>query len=131
MINVENRSQNYLKRFLIVGLISTCINYALFIIMYVFVMMRYDWAYVIGFLSGVACGYFLNHNWTFRLTSRYRWIDIVKYLTVYGASLSLGFICFRLVVNSFDVEPVVVNLGIILFTTFINYTGIRFWVFQS
>jgi putative flippase GtrA len=130
-MSVENMSRNYLQRFLIVGALSTCINYGIYMLVYLVLKMSYEWAFVIGFLSGIASGYFLNRAWAFQVKSTDHQRNIWKYLTVYTTTLLIGLTFFKWAVKGFGVDPIVANFGIILITTCINYAGTRFWVFRQ
>jgi putative flippase GtrA len=125
----ENVSQRSFQRFLVVGVSSTCVNYGVYLLIYLVVRMDYDLAFIIGFLSGVACGYLLNRAWTFQIRSgghkRYVW----RYLIVYITSLLIGLAVVRWSVKWLGLDPIIANLCPILVTTFINYVGIRHWVF--
>ena len=125
----KNASRRSLKRFLIVGVASTCVNYGTYLLTYLVLMMDYDLAFIIGFVSGVAFGYLLNRAWTFQVRSgahrRYVW----RYLAVYITSLLIGLILIRWSVNGLGVDPIIANLCTILVTTCINYVGTKFWVF--
>ncbi len=128
---VENVSHSPLKRFLIVGVASTCVNYGTYMLVYLIAMMSYELAFIIGFLSGTSCGYLLNRAWTFQVKLGDHRRDVWRYLTVYITSLLIGLTCVRWVVNGLGVDPIAANLGAILVTTCINYVGIRFWVFRQ
>jgi putative flippase GtrA len=123
--------QNPLLRFLIVGGASTCVNYGIYLLLYLVVLLRYEYAFIMGFLSGVAFGYLLNRSWTFQVRSGDHKRDVWRYFIVYTASLLVGLVCMRLAVEVLDVDPRVANLCIILVTTYTNYIGIRFWVFRK
>lgn len=128
---IKNVSQSPLQRFLIVGVASTCVNYGTYMLVYLVLMMSYDLAFIIGFLSGVACGYLLNRAWAFQVKLGDHRRDVWRYLTVYITSLSIGLTCVRWAVKGLGVDPIAANLCAILVTTCINYVGIRFWVFRQ
>ena len=78
-----------LGRFLVVGGLSTIVNYSSFY--YLLSQMR--WGYIhsasLGFLLGVLVGYYLNKAWTFGVEEANAFV-FLKYLSVYIASLISG-----------------------------------------
>jgi len=123
-------SQRLLLRFLIVGGASTVVNYGIYTVLYLGAMVHYDVAFIVGFMSGVVVGYLLNRAWTFQVRSGNHSRDVWRYLITYTASLLSGLACVRWIVEDLSVDPLLANLCVICMTTFINYCGTRFWVFN-
>ena len=118
-----------LGRFLVVGGLSTIVNYSSFY--YLLSQMR--WGYIhsasLGFLLGVLVGYYLNKAWTFGVEEANAFV-FLKYLSVYIASLISGmtFLYFQVETLNFNVYPA--NGTTIAFTTITNYVGVKFWAFR-
>jgi putative flippase GtrA len=121
---------NSLLRFLLVGGISTFINFTVFTILYTSKIMHYDAAFIFGFLSGVVVGYFFNRRWSFQVRSENHIRHARRYLTTYSISLLTGVACVRWAVEDLGINPFVANVFVICITTSINYIGIRFWAFS-
>lgn len=120
-----------LTQFLIVGAISTVLNYSVYALFYLVVMVSYEKSFITGFVSGVALSYFLNRAWTFQVKFGSHRRDVWRYCTVYGTSLLFGIFFIRSAVEISEIDPLLANLGGIFVTTFINYIGVRFWVFSQ
>lgn len=122
--------ENSLFRFLIVGGLSTVINYVFFYIFYRYFYMNYLFSSAIGFFAGVIFGYWLNKTWTFRFAFPSTTLLIKKYFAVYSISLCLGLIAIYMMVTIGGVDPLVANFLSIMLTTCTNYIGIKFLVFR-
>ena len=120
-------------RFVVVGVISTIVNYSTFYALYKLLEVNYLIASSVGFMAGVGVGYFINKSWTFEYTLSSPIVNsklVVKYYLVYGFSLllSLGFL--KITVAYFKVDPIVANLLAIGITTITNFCGIKLLVFN-
>jgi len=116
-------------RFLIVGGLSTVINYSIFLLLYWF-GLNYLSASAVGFLSGVFFGYILNKNWTYSVVGETAPGLAVRYVFVYLLSLFSGLGFIYVVVDLGGVSPLLGNVASILVTTFLNFIGTRFFVFR-
>jgi putative flippase GtrA len=122
----------HLFRFLIVGLISTIINYLFFI----FFLKEWEWQYQIasicGFIIGVSIGYPLNKLWTYKVSHKTESSAVFyKYGCVYLASLTVNFYVLGFLVKKFSFDPRVANGAAIIVTTIINFIGTKFWAFRA
>lgn len=120
-----------LPRFLIVGGLSTVINYLVFLALFSNGWLDYVPASAVGFLSGVAFGYVLNKRWTFGVTARSTLGVVARYLAVYLASLGMGLMLIHGLVEYADIDPLIANAISIVFTTCTNFIGTRYMVFRA
>lgn len=121
--------QQFLK-FIVIGVLSTIVNYSVFYILYEFLTLHYIAASALGFISGVIFGYELNKNWTFAVqkeSSRY----FYTYFLVYLFSLVLGLMFLEFLVSGLGIIPELANFLTIGLTTCTNFVGIKFWVFKK
>ena len=130
LIKFKYLFNNPLPKFLIIGVLSTLINYSTFIFLYFIILLHYQVSFVIGYISGIIVGYLFNRSWSFQFNKSSYTHDIWKYLTVYVLSLWFGSTCLGLLVKIIGITPALANLLTLLVTTFINYIGVRFWVFR-
>lgn len=120
-----------LPRFLIVGGLSTVINYLVFLALFSNGWLDYVAASAVGFLSGVAFGYVLNKRWTFGVKAPSTPGIVVRYLAVYLASLCMGLMVIHALVTFANVDPLIANAVSIVFTTCTNFIGTRYMVFRA
>ncbi len=118
-------------RFIVVGVLSTIVNYGVF-----YVLLRgFDVSYLIasaaGFLSGVGVGYRLNKSWTYAHQGRSSLALTMKYLAIYAVSLALGLAFLAELVNSLGLDARLANVLTIGLTTMTNFIGTKFWVFRK
>lgn len=117
-------------RFIIIGLVSTSINYATFYGLYALNILHYASASAVGYCSGLGIGYFFNKAWTFEV-EEHSIGGISKYLTTYFASLFLGLGCLAILVDSIGIPAWFSNILVIGLTTVTNFCGLRFWAFKE
>src|SRR3989338_8607040 len=112
------------SRFVLVGGISTLINYSIFFVLYTLFFVNYIAASAIGYITGAVFGYMFNARLTFRSSPGF---SIIPYFIVYVFSLvaSLGVLKFFSV--SLEVGPLIANVIAIAFSTATNFSGCR-WV---
>lgn len=120
----------HLIRFLIVGGVSTVVNYAVFFIL-LGLSIRYQWASACGFMSGVIVGFPLNKVWTYRDSSTMTASVFYSYIAVYLASLIINITAITMLVDLMHIEPRIANLVTIIITTMTNFLGTKFWVFRK
>lgn len=126
---IRSLATGKLRRFLIVGVFSTVVNYGVFYALLV-LGVNYIVAATIGFLVGVAAGYSLNKRWTFGFAEASSFRLVASYWAVYTLSLLCGLLLVRTLVESFGVDPRLANLAAIVMTTCTNFLGTRFLVFR-
>ena len=118
------------SKFIVIGIISTIINYTVFYLLLSVFSFHYLLSASIGFLSGVLAGFRFNKTWTFEVTQK-RKRYLMKYLTTYTISLGLGLCFLEFLVQGLDIIPEVANIITIALTTCTNFIGTKFWVFQA
>lgn len=116
-------------RFLIVGGLSTLVNYSIF---YVLIMLgvQYLISSAIGFVCGILFGYPFNKKWTFDaapLSHKY----LFPYFLIYLLSLVISLIFLKITVSYFNIDPKIANILAIIITTITNFIGIKFGVFKK
>ena len=116
-------------RFIVVGLLSTIVNYSVF-----YALVAAGVAYLIasaaGFVIGVAVGYGMNKRWTFSVTQPSDRRNVLGYWMVYLTSLICGLLLIRFLVEVLRVDVRLANFAAIVLTTCTNFAGIRFLVFN-
>lgn len=116
--------------FLLIGLISTIINYFLFFVFYVFLSINFLISAAAGFLAGMIFGFFYNMEYTFRSKREIR-KSLPVYFGVYLFSLSLNIFFLNFFVKNFNTNVLLTNFFLLIFTTFINFFGIKIFAFKN
>jgi uridine kinase/putative flippase GtrA len=129
-MNLKEISHSPFLRFLLVGSISTIINYTIFYLCLSLININYSISFIIGFLSGLATGYPLNRAWSFKV-ERASHMMILKYIVVYLLSLIFGSILLIILVEYIYIPASISNILVIFFTTFFNFIALKLFVFQS
>lgn len=122
-------TQQFLK-FIVIGGVSTIINYIVFYALYEFGSINYVISSAAGFIIGVFVGYGFNKRWTFGVKERTKQY-VYKYYVVYTISLLLGLGFLKLLVVVLGLVPQIANVLTIGLTTCTNFMGTKFWVFRK
>lgn len=125
----ENMNKSF-HRFLIVGAVSTAVNYALFVMLFTTTALSYLVASMIGYISGMLFGYVLNRSWTFGADVPSTLHEIFLYAAVYAFSLALNTVVLAGGVEVVGLSPLIANIVAIGVSTCSNYIGLRFFVFS-
>ncbi len=122
---------NSLFRFMVVGALSTVVNYATFAFFLVGIRMAYIPASIVGYVTGMVLGYFCNRKWSFAPASHMSFKEVVQYISVYLGSLGLNAMSLFVLVEYGGVSPLVGNIFAITISTATNYVGLRYVVFGN
>ena len=117
--------------YILVGGLSTLINYGLFSLCYGLLKLHYQVALTIGYFSGGFFNFNANRSITFQGHSHAAHVQLAKYITVtignYFANLAIAHIC----VAYFKLSPylaVLIALGIMVCVT---YFLSKYWIFSK
>ena len=123
-------SNSQFFRFVIVGSISTIINYSSFYLFYTFLTINYVVSSATGYVAGLLVGFVINKSWTFGAEGQYRKF-IFTYLIIYILSLLIGVMFIRFLVEELKIMPEIANIMVIGVTTLTNFIGVKFLVFKK
>ncbi|MDX1958787.1 MAG: GtrA family protein [Leptospiraceae bacterium] len=118
-------------KFLVVGGISTAINYGFFYLLHIS-FLHYIPSSILGYILGLIAGFFLNKAWTYDdRTGNEKTLPIL-YLMVYLFSLLISTIVLYILVDTAKlVEPKLGNFFAICISTILNFLGTNFFVFKE
>lgn len=117
-------------RFSIVGVISTGVNYACFLLLYKVFQLHYILSSSIGYIIGLLLGYIVNKNWTF-----VKKVDIDKsYILQYSIAQIMALIfCQALLfylVEFLLFGPLLANVIALAFAAIVSFLLIDILVFR-
>ena len=119
------------KKFIIVGISSTFINYLFFYILLEFLYIDYLVSSGAGFIVGVFSGYIFNRKWTFNIKKNITSLEIIKYFSIYIISLILSLIFLKFLVDNIGINIKIANIFSIGLTTCTNFLGLKLIVFNN
>src|SRR3989344_2539674 len=125
-----NTTKEEFVKFGIIGGASTIINYLVFVLLLYFFNLNFILASALGYLAGVAFGFFFNKKITFNSIGKTS-NEAIKYLTVYTFSLFLGLSTLKIFVQSYSLSPEIANIIVISITTITNFFGSKFFAFKE
>ncbi|MBF0239357.1 MAG: GtrA family protein [SAR324 cluster bacterium] len=120
-----------LYKFLVVGGISTIINYGTFAGFYRWMHWYYPVASVTGYVAGLFVGYLLNKAWTYRSHVEQGQSYFYKYLAVYLFSLGASTMLLMGFVEMNFFPPLISNIFAIVLSTIMNFIGTNYLVFME
>ena len=117
-------------RFSVVGLMSTGVNYACFVLLYKVLQLHYILSSSIGYIIGLLLGYILNKNWTF-----IKKVDIDKsYIFQYSIAQIMALVfCQALLfylVEFLRFGPLWANVIALAFAAIVSFLLIDIFVFK-
>lgn len=124
----DSRITSQFSRFVLVGGISTVINYAVFFALYAVFSVNYLIASAAGYILGAVFGYYFNARLTFRSRPG---LSVVPYFAVYLFSLVAGLGVLRFFSVPLGVDPLFSNIISIAFTAATNFLGCKYLVFGN
>lgn len=116
------------SRFVLVGGISTIINYALFFLLFRMFGINYIAASATGYVVGTLFGYIFNARLTFRSKPG---LSVVPYFLVYLFSLIASLGVLKFFASSVGINPMYANILAIGFSTVTNFLGSRYIAFNE
>ena len=123
----------HLPKFLIVGVIGTVINYLVFYLIYSIWNVNYILACIVGYISGLFLGFYLNKEWTFKRNDHvFSGKSLVlRYICLYGFTLVIAVLVLYLIVEIANVNPLFGYIVSIFCSTVLNFYGLKYVVFRA
>ena len=111
--------------YLVVGCLTTLINYAVFAFFTCAVPIHYIAANVIAWAVAVAFAYFANGRWVYRSTARRGWKEAFSFVLSRLFSLGLETVLLFLLVDLLHVGEMAAKLPVAVLVVVVNYlTGL-------
>lgn len=128
MLKLILKNKKEAIRFIIIGFLSTVINYLISISLTQWTDVLI--ATTVGYLFGFLVGFIFNKVWSFESIGNYR-VEIFKYFAVYLFSLCVNMLLVYLAKTYIPISISVCYIGIIGITTILNFTGSKIFVFKQ
>jgi putative flippase GtrA len=113
-------------RFLVMGGANTLVAYAIYLAL--LPLMRYEFAYTMGYAVGIAMAYLISTRYVFRQPRRKR--SAIRFPFVYVAQYLVSLIVLRVAIDGFGVPPWL-GLGVaVIFTIPVTFALSR-WVIRA
>ena len=111
--------------YLVVGCMTTAINYVIYALLTGGLSLHYAVSNVIAWVAAVAFSYFANGKWVYRSTSRRGWREAGEFVLSRLFSLGLETVLLMLLVDLLHVDKLVAKLAVAVVTVVVNYlTGL-------
>jgi putative flippase GtrA len=120
---------NEFVKFIIIGGVSTCINYFVFFIFFKQFGITYLIASSIGYILGLVVSYFGNKIVTFKTESSFKKKEFSSFFVIYMISLGISLLALHLFVAVLGVPVLVANLLAIGISTVTNFTMLKLFLF--
>lgn len=127
-ITADRHARQFVK-FVLVGLLTTAINFAVFA-MLLFAGVHYLVAAVTAFLIATFNSYTWNRIWTFR-AGHHRHQRLVKFTIIQSTGLAVNLSVLALLVEYAGWPALLAQLGANACVVVTNFTGNKFWTFRE
>ena len=117
-------------RFLVVGSISTVVNYSFFYFLFKFLFVNYLISSGAGYVLGLLVGFAINKQWTFEVKDESK-NYLLGYLIIYTLSLIIGILFLKFLVEMLSFKAEMANIFVLILTTLTNFFGIKTLVFKK
>jgi putative flippase GtrA len=119
-----------LARFIVTGILTNIVNYAVFWVLLRGFALNYVVASVIGFIAGFIVGFFVNRQWTFQATAGRGSSQLVRFLIVNLISLGANVVTISFFTEVINLIPEISQLLAIGVSAAVNFIGSKFWAFK-
>lgn len=111
--------------YLVVGVITTLINYVIYALLTEGLSVHYAVSNVIAWVGAVAFSYFANGKWVYRSTARRGWREAGEFVLSRLFSLGLETVLLMLLVDLLHVDKLAAKLLVAVVVVVVNYlTGL-------
>ena len=111
--------------YLVVGVMTTVINYIIYVLLTEGVSLHYAASNVIAWAAAVAFSYFANGKWVYRSTGRRGWREAGEFVLSRLFSLGLETVLLLLLVDLLHADKLIAKLLVAVVVVVVNYlTGL-------
>ena len=112
---------------------GTVINYLVFYLIYSIWNIHYILASIVGYVSGLFLGFYLNKEWTFKRNDKvFSGKSLVlRYICLYGFTLVVAILVLYVIVEIANVDPLFGYIVSIFCSTALNFYGLKYIVFRA
>ena len=124
--------KNEIKFFLFVGALTVLLDYFLYSALVELRNLPVDISRVIGFIGGSCFSFFANHYFTFSKRKLQKY-SIIKFIFLYSITLGVNVMVNSWTITLMENNMYRLSIGFVFATiisTFINYLGLKFFVFR-
>lgn len=127
---INNGKLKHITRFGCVGCLNTMLDFTVFCLLNSLFGINYVISQIVSYSSGTLNSYILNKFWTFddTRTSKKTTKEIVQFIVVNSASLSVSLIGLSVLMNS-SINSFFAKIISMALAQVVNFLGYRFWVF--
>ena len=111
--------------YLVVGVMTTVINYIIYVLLTEGISLQYAASNVIAWAAAVAFSYFANGKWVYRSTGRRGWREAGEFVLSRLFSLGLETVLLLLLVDLLHADKLLAKLLVAVVVVVVNYlTGL-------
>jgi glycosyltransferase involved in cell wall biosynthesis len=126
-------TQKEALRFMSVGVVNTLLDVAVYVLLTrgtEFFSGHLTLAKGLSFMTGTISSLLLNRSWTFGMSSRLTFGEVVRFYTTTSASIVVNIVMMNVLVGAgmYDLVALAVTT---VFTFAVNFTLSKFWVFRQ
>lgn len=117
-------------KFVLVGILNTCISFIAFILFIGFISNNYLFALMFSHLLGIVNSYFWNKRWTFN-SAHTNSRSVLRFISVYFITFLINLLLLHLLINNVGINKLFSQAFALLATTAISFVGHKYWSFKK
>lgn len=127
---LSRKEKMRMAKFVLVGLLNTGVDFAIFVAMVYGLSVSSAWAQLVSYSVGVVNSYVWNRKWTFQASGMGSLRDMIRFVALTGSSFAAATALLLGLEHGLGWPPILAKTASIFVSVAVNYTGSRFWVFR-
>jgi putative flippase GtrA len=120
-----------MAKFVLVGLLNTGVDFAIFVILVYGFAVSTIWAQAVSYTAGVVNSYLWNRKWTFQAQGWGTPGDLLRFMLLNAVSFAAATALLLSLERWMGWTPAAAKMASVAVSLAVNYAGSRFWVFRS
>lgn len=115
-------------KYILVGIITNIGYYGAFLISMYVAKLHYSISVILSYSLSILIGYSLNSKFSFKVMYK---TNLLKYIILYSSSMLLNIFILFILIDFYKLEAWVSQSISTLFIVLFNFTGLKFYVYQT
>lgn len=124
---LENLS---ISRYGFIGIVSTSINYSLFLFFFYILKFKFYPSLLIGYIAGCLFSFHYGRTWIFGIRNQFKIKQLIKFILSYSTGILILTILSN-IIDAFSFNLFLKWLIIYIPIIVLNYLLLRLWVFRN
>ncbi len=118
-------------KFALIGVVNTVVHYSVFLLLFRVFGVLMLLSSGIGYSLGVLNSFVMNRRWTFKMVNKANLPEFSRFVVVNVVSLLVNLVVLRALVQNIGVMPEIGQIGAIVASVLVNFSGNKWWTFKA